>query len=449
MPMPLPFCPSPGRRARCARAAFVSFVAMTAFIASARAAPQADAAATLEQEARLATILQLAVKRNPDLAEEQERVALARTRTEQAGRLGDPQLKYEHWGVPLRRPFALGEANALMVGISQTLPAPGARAARTRMASQEAATAASSAAIRRRELRAQVRRAFADYYRADRELRLHREHVDLTARLVELARGSYRAGHRAQQDVLRLGLELSRLHRDLAHIEQERISAQALLNALMNRPVDANLGPPEEIDAASLTLASPSPPSATAPAPSPAPTRPELDAALASLRRSEAALDLAEKEGHWPSVTLGADYMYMPLMHDPHGYGAMVMFNLPWLSGARRDAVKGATQSVNADRHALESVRNVVGYELRDARARHTAARSTLTIVDNDLLPQAQRNFDAAYSAYAAGQGDAISLIDALRSYLDVRLDRIRALVHLATTFADLTRVAGETTDRP
>ena len=201
----------------------------------------------LARETKLEAILKLALERNPDLAEERSRVASSRTRADSAGRLPDLQFKYEQWGVPLRRPYALHESNFLMFGLIQTLPAPGTLDARTRLADQDTSTAAASQESRRRELRAQVRRTFADYYRADRELRLHREHVDLTTRLVELARGGYRSGQRSQQDVLRLGLELSRLHRDLAHIEQERISAQALLNALMNRPVDAPLGPPAEL----------------------------------------------------------------------------------------------------------------------------------------------------------------------------------------------------------
>jgi outer membrane protein TolC len=141
--------------------------------------------------------------------------------------------------------------------------------------------------------------------------------------------------------------------------------------------------------------------------------------------------------------------MYMPLMEDPHAYGVMLMLNIPWLSPARADAVRAAEATLVADRHALTSVRNVIRYEVRDARARHTAARSTLAILDADLMPQAKRNFDAAYATYAAGQGDAIGLVDALRSYLDVRLDRIRALVHLTNTAADLARATGEKASRP
>lgn len=392
--------------------------------------------AALRTEARSDTILRLALVNNPDLAEQRARVASARARTDQMRRLPDLQLKYEQWGVPLQRPFAVGEANAVMLGLSQTFPAPGTLDARARVADEDTATAAASEALRKRELRAQVRRGVADYYRADRELRLHREHVELTARLVELARASYRSGHRGQQDVLRLNLELSRLHRDLAHIEQERISAQALLNALMNRPVDAALGPPGEIDANQVPVA---PDESMLES-----RRAEIAVAAAAVRRSEAALDLARREGRLPSVTVGADYMYMPVMEHRHSYGAMLMLNIPWLNAAKSDAVKASQSALQADRHALESVRNVVRYELRDARARYEAARSTFAIVDQNLMPQAQRNFEAAQSGYSAGQDDAITLVDSLRSFLDVSLDRVRALVHLETAAADLERAAGQ-----
>jgi outer membrane protein, heavy metal efflux system len=406
-----------------------------------RGADAAHLDTELARQARLATVVKVTLERNPDLAEESARVASARARTALAGRLPDLQLKYEHWGVPLQRPLALREANAVMLGLYQTLPAPGTLAARSRATAEEVSGAAASQEARRRDLRAQVRRAFADYYRADRELRLHREHVELTGRLVQLSRGSYRAGQGAQQDVLRLGLELSRLHRDLAHIEQERISAQALLNALMGRPVEAALGPPEDLESGALSVP------AAGEAQALEAKRPEILAAQSALRKSEAELQLARNEGRWPSLTVGADYMYMPLMEEPHAYGVMAMMNIPWLSPGKRDAVRAAEESLRAERHALESVRNVVAYEIRDARARYDAARSTFTIIDRDLLPQAQRNFEAANAGYTAGQGNAIGLVDALRSYLDVRLDRVRAVVHQATAAADLTRLAGERED--
>jgi outer membrane protein TolC len=121
----------------------------------------------------------------------------------------------------------------------------------------------------------------------------------------------------------------------------------------------------------------------------------------------------------------------------------MVSMNLPWLSGRWGDQEREAEHTLRAEQHALESTRNVVRYELREAAARVDSARESFSIIDQDLLVQARRNFEATQSAYAAGHGDAIGLIDALRSYLQVRIERVRALAELASSQADLQRAAG------
>jgi outer membrane protein TolC len=71
------------------------------------------------------------------------------------------------------------------------------------------------------------------------------------------------------------------------------------------------------------------------------------------------------------------------------------------------------------------------------------SARQSFSIIDQDLLAQAQRSLEATQAAYAAGQGDALGLLDALRSYLQVRIERVRALAELASSQADLERAAG------
>ena len=56
---------------------------------------------------------------------------------------------------------------------------------------------------------------------------------------------------------------------------------------------------------------------------------------------------------------------------------------------------------------------------------------------------QARRSLEATQAAYAAGHGDALGLLEALRSYLQVRIERVRALAELASSEADLKRAAG------
>jgi len=385
------------------------------------AGPAAEA--ELTRTARLETILRVALERNRDLAEAEARARAAGARGDAASRLPDLQAKYEQWGVPLARPWALDQANTLMLGLRQTFPAWGTLDARGRAATEEAGSAADALRARRQEVAAQVRRTYAIYYRSDQELRLHLEHAGLTSRIVELAKLNQRTGHGSVQDVLRLELELTRVHTDVTRIEREQRSSRALLNALMDRAPDAPLGPPEAL--------------AAAPAGDVAALERVVDA-----NRPE--IDAAARAARFPELMVGLDYWYMPTFPEfQHAYGAMVAINLPWLSGRRRAEEREAEETLTAERDALAAARNAVRYELRDAAARVDSAKQAFTIVDQDLLAQARRSLEAAQAEYAAGRGDAAALLDALRSYLQVRIERVRALAELASSQADLERAAG------
>ena len=414
--------------------ALASFTFLTAGNARAASGDDAD----LARSARLETILRVALERNPDVGENQARARAAEARSDAASRLPDLEAKYEQWGVPLQRPYALNEAQMLMIGVRQTFPAWGSLDARGRAAAEEAGGAQDASRARRQEVAAQVRRTFATYYKADQELRLHREHVGLTARVLELAKLNQRTGHGTLRDVLRLELELTRLHTDVARIEREERSSRALLNALMNRPGDAPLGPPEDLSVTPSNDVAAFERNIDA-------NRPEVASAARNIRRGEVAVDVARRSARFPQVMVGLDYWYMPLFPSDmrHAYSAMVAINLPWLSARRGAEQRQAEESLQADRLALESTRNTVRYELRDAAARVDSARQSFNIIDQDVLVQAKRSLEATQAAYAAGQGDALGLLDALRSYLQVRIERVRALAELAISETDLKRAAG------
>jgi outer membrane protein, heavy metal efflux system len=398
--------------------------------------PAADDA-ELERTAKLQTISRIALERNRDVDENQARAAAAEARGRAASRLPDLELKYEQWGVPLSRPYALDSAQTLMLGVRQTFPAWGTLDARGRAGAEEAGGARDMSRARRQEVAAQVRRTYATYYRADQELQLHLDHARLTSRVLELARLNQRTGHGSLQDVLRLELEMTRVHTDLARIERERRSSRALLNALMDRPPEAPLGPPEDLAVV------PAAEIATLERDIDA-NRPEIGAAARAVRRSAALLDGARSAARFPNVMVALDYWYMPTFPDTHqAYGAMVGINLPWLSGRHRDEEREAEQTLRAEQDALESTQNAVRYELHDAAARLESARQSFTIIDQELLAQARRSLEATQAEYVAGRGDAVGLLDALRSYLQVRIERVRALAELASSQADLERAAG------
>ncbi|HTA20853.1 MAG TPA: TolC family protein [Polyangia bacterium] len=423
----------------------VALVALSAAAGAARAAGDdgnADAPADRElaTEARLSTILRVIGERSPDLREASERMRAAEARAGASARLPDPELKSEVWGVPLAHPLGFDQANTIMIGLRQSFPAWGSRDARVRAASEEASAAGDAAEARQQDVAAQARRAFAAYARADREYRIHLEHVGLTSRIVEIARALYQVGHGSQQDLLHAQAELSRLHVDVAGIEQQRRSAQALLNALMDRDPDAALGPTPDLSSVDVTTATSE---AAADDRRLAERRPELKAAARAVKRSEAALDVAKREADLPSFMVGADYWYMPTQPAHNAYGAMVSMSLPWLNLGRRDEVRAAEHTSAADRSALRAQQAAARFQLRDADAKLRAARETLALIHDRVLADARRSFESAQASFQSGHGDVTPVLDGARNYLEVRIEEVRAMADLESDRADYARAAG------
>jgi outer membrane protein TolC len=395
----------------------------------------------LATEARLPTILRVIGERNQDLREGDERAGAAEAKVGSSARLPDPELKSELWGQPLAHPVSFDQAQTIMIGLRQSFPAWGSLDARERAAREDAAAAGDAAEARRQDVAAQARRAFAAYARADREYRIHLEHVGLTSRVVEIARWLYATGHGSQQDLLHAQAELSRLHVDVAGIEQQRASAAALLNALMDRSPDAALGPvaegtaPNELVASDENLGDADGKLDQ--------RRPELRAAARAVSRSEAAVDVAKREANRPSFMVGADYWYMPTFSTHHAYGLMASMSLPWLNPGRRDEVKAAERSGAADRSALRAQQAAARFQLRDAAAKLRAARETLRLIHDRVLADSRRSFESAQAAFQSGQGGVTPVLDAARNLLQVRVDEVHAIAELDSSRADYDRAAG------
>jgi outer membrane protein TolC len=206
----------------------------------------------LAEEASLPEILRFALAQSPELAEARERDRAQRELAPAASRLPDPEFEYQLWAQPLARPYALDRAQMHMFGIRQSFPAPGTRSAEGDAAWARSAVASETRRAREQDLVARVRRVYAEYCRADRQYRIHLDHVRLAQQVLDAARAAYQGGRGTQQDVLRTAVELSRLHNDVAVIDRDRRTARGLLNTLMARPTDAPLGPPKAIEAAAV-----------------------------------------------------------------------------------------------------------------------------------------------------------------------------------------------------
>jgi len=340
------------------------------------------------------------------------------------------------WQQPLSTPFNFSQANMFMVGLRQTFPAPGSLSSREDAGRAEAAAVRAGLVARRAEVVQQVRRAYSQYWLSEQEQLIHLEHMDLTDRIVQDARGYFTQGLMSKADFLRTTVELARVHAVLSDVAQQRRTSGALLNVLMAREPDAPLGAPKAMPMPEMEQS-------VSDLEARASKRPELEAAADAVARSAAQLAAIRAESSWPEFMVGIDYGYMPV-DGTSTYTAMLGFTLPWLSPRHSDERREATASLSAQEAALASARNQARFQLRDALARYRAARDTYDLVDRQLLPQAQMAAVASQDAFRNGQTESLGLLGALRELLDVRLELVRARARVEESWADLQRAAGE-----
>jgi outer membrane protein TolC len=387
----------------------------------------------------LAELIEEALRANPDLRAARLAIQAAQARIVQARSLDDPELDLESWAIPLRAPTNVGEANTHMVNIRQRLPFPGKRRLRGEVAVQEEAIARARYRAKEREVIAAVKRGYHDLFMADRTIEITQEQLEIHERILKTAEARYVVGKVAQADVIRAQAEHSDLTNRLILAEQERRSAEARLNAALNRPIEAPIGPTAEVEPPTIAL------EYEALARWATTSSPDLQAAASAIKRAERSRELAVKHRRYPDVTLGLGYWYVPQGPSHHTYSGMLTLTIPffWTTARHDQEVEEASIELVRAEASYQAVRNVTLLDIRDSLLKADAARQSLTLYRTGLLPQAELAFRSAEAAYTTGRLEFTGLLEAERALRDVRLGYYRALVALQQSLADLERAVG------
>jgi outer membrane protein TolC len=394
------------------------------------AEPETD----LSREIDLDGLVREARRRNPELRELAARSRAGLEEVRRAGAYDDPRLKFETEGVPYENP-SLRRAEVNKIGLSQAIPFPGNLGLKSEAALRDAESMHQMYLERERDVVARLKRAYFEYVLTSREIEVHREHVRLLEGFEKVSEAKFRTGVVSQQDLLRPQVEQVMLHAEVLGVAGRLESAKAAINALLDRPADAPLGEPralvateEAYDLKDLTQRALA-------------TRPEIRAAELRARGAKAGLQAAERESSLPDFELAFDYWQVPDEKD--AWGGMLAINLPWFTGKKAAEARRLGHVTRAEEAALESARNRVRFEVRDAWNRFEAARKALALYRKELLPKSEQTVDVSRASYEKDKASFLDLLDSERSLRDVKLAQIQALVAVESATADLERAVG------
>jgi cobalt-zinc-cadmium efflux system outer membrane protein len=393
-------------------------------------APQEIGAILAQPGIDLADLFRLAELANPQLAVARTNVEAQAGRARQAGLYPNPRFELAIEEMSLDDP----ELRKTKAVLSQDLVLGGRRGAAIASARATLAAAGQQAQTARRGTLSRVHKLWAEqlYFReADAAFAELAQAADHT---LEIARARFEAKAAPESHVTRALLEVYELEVAQQALAQERARSTAVLTALLGGVevsadrLSGNLDPdameahlPREVEAGLGD-------------------HPALRAAQFDITAADAALGMAQKE-RIPDLTLAVGYgSFEP------GLGnfveAGVALPLPLFN--RNQGRVAETRALAAQaRHEARIVASDLEIGLVTARLRHRQAHDQLEAVSGRIAPAAERGLAQAQEAYRTGRLLFLELVDAQRTFTDVRLRTLELRKDLAMSEADLMSLLG------
>jgi len=401
-------------------------------IAQVGPSPQPDLSGPVDRD----LLVRVALDRSPGLRAVRHRAAAMRQMGEAERKMPAPEADFQIWQIPASRPYAVGDAGMIMLGVRQPIPAPGSLSARAE--AKEAAAGVEDAMLseREREIVQEVEHAFVDYLEARELHRAHMAHHVTAARVLAVARARYTAGGMLEE-VAQAEVELARIEADMAQEEAKVTSARVMLNGLLLRQPDAPLGDPVvgdpatvgESDAELIARAETK--------------RPEVRSAQARTAARQAEARVSDTEAKWPMFSVGATY-FAPTNNMPmHAYGVSVGSSLPWLWGRSR-AESAANKAMTSATHLeVEEARAKIRAEVAAKAASVRAAARRYQVLRDRAVPAGKRAWEAAASGYESNRTNLVTLLMARTSVVEIEVDVIMARTAIEHALVDLDWAAG------
>ncbi len=371
----------------------------------------------------------------------------AMQRIAQAKSLPDPRLTYRYY---IERVETRVGAQRQSLALSQTFPWFGKLDIKENSAAQAAEAARQRYQRAKLELFQAVKVAWYEYYYLARSTEITNQNVALLKRIEAVVRQRYRTGTARHPDVIRLQIELGKLEDRVEALADMTPAAIARLNALLNRPADANIPVPArspyvpvDIDRAAISK------SMMAQNPS----LREIDHEIA---RRDAEVKLANK-AYWPDVTMSLTYI--DTAHSTGGRSpdhdgrdpliAGVSVNLPIWRDKLNAAVREANYLHKASQRRKGDLSNRLQSRLSAAIFRHQDAQRRQKLYKNILEPKAAQGVKVAADSYRTGKASFSDLLELQRVLLEFQLARERSSVDAAESLAELETLAGQSLSPP
>jgi outer membrane protein TolC len=397
---------------------------------------------------------------NPTIHAAAARAKAARARIGPAGTRPDPVLMAGIQNFPVSEPGFSDFMTMKMIGVTQAFPFPGKLSLRTRAATDEVTAAEAALEAARLDVTTRVKEAYYELAFADRALDIVRRNESVLTNLIAVSEARYPTGAGTQAEVLRARTEAANLDAAASALMEQRRSALARLNAVLDRPSETPVTAPAlpasivraavadsaaQVHFASSVIGARAADTPLLPLDSlqalAVANSPMIREHAARIAAERARLQLAEK-AYLPDISLSLDYGQRRGFADM--VSAVVSIPIPLQKGRKQDAEVAAADAELAALHAEHrEMVNRLNAEVAQRVSDLERARTALALMKRAILPQAQAALASSTASYQVGRLDFAAVIDAQATVFNTETDYYRSLTDFATNLAKLERTVG------
>ena len=389
----------------------------------------------IQEHIQLHSLIQEALQHNPELVAEQAQVKAMQERIPQSNALDDPELTVRLWNTP--NSLDVTRSDRTIYGLAQQFPFPGTLSEQEHIAEKVMEQAEQRLAGKKREIIAAVKVAYFEWFYTHQALEIHHQEAKRLKQFFEAATAKFRVGKGTQVDVLKAQVEHSKWFQHLPILEQQKETARARLNTILNRETDAPLGVPlepiGELRALSLEHLQKQA----------LQQRPEILESALAVEQFDSTIKLAKLQTY---PHLRVEVQRWQNRHADDGFGGIVSINLPfsfWTKSKYEAGVREALAHREVAQFKKRTLENQTRFQVQDLVAQIQAKRKILDLYKTTVLPQAKLTLKAAIAGYRTDRNDFLDLIAADRALLTYQLEFVRTVVDWEQLLAKLERVVG------
>ncbi|NQT06728.1 MAG: TolC family protein [Candidatus Omnitrophica bacterium] len=384
-------------------------------------------------------LIEEALKNNPHIQAAYNRWKAAAYRVKNVSAIPDPIGKYTYLGESIETRIGPQEHK---YALSQTIPFPMKLYLKGKSAVKEREMLKEEYEAAKRDLIKDINFVYYDLYWLDKAQIVLNEEKTVLESLEKVARVKFETGYVPQQDVIRVGVEISKIIDRILTVKQQRKSKEAMMNSLLNRPKRIPLEPIEDIGFEEFSheldqlrkIASKS--------------RQELIEANLNVEKAKYEKSLSQLN-FIPDFTFGFDYISVgsgsTVMSNDGRDAWMTTFavNIPLWFDKLYTEIKEKEMSLKAAEHDYDDTKNRVTYEIEDIYFKIVTYKDIVSLYKTALLPQTEQAFEAGRTGYESGKVDFLDWLDSERVLLQTRLAYYKAIADYQKSIAYLERIIG------